>query len=92
MTGRIVAVRAVPVPAGFAPPGGVADLTVAISVPAGDEQGEQTVTCRASFPTPAQRAAVAVPGATAQFLIDPANPTVITLPAPPAAPPSSQTI
>jgi hypothetical protein len=60
------------------PPGGVADLTVA--VPTGGEQGELTVTCRASFPTPAQRAAVAVPGATARFLIDPANPTVITLP------------
>jgi hypothetical protein len=26
--------------------------------------------------------AVAVPGATAQFLIDPANPTVITFPTP----------
>jgi hypothetical protein len=46
------------------------------------KQGEPTVTCRASFSIPAQRAAVAVPGTTARFLIDPANPTVITLPTP----------
>ena len=69
----ILAVRDIPVPAGFAPPGGVADLTVAIPAPAHGEQpaGEQIVTCRAAFPTPAQRASIAVPGAAAQFLIDP---------------------
>jgi hypothetical protein len=73
VTGQILAVHDVPVPAAFAPPGGVADLTVAVPVPAG---GEQTVICRVSFPTPAARAAAA-PGATAPFLIDPGHPATI---------------
>jgi hypothetical protein len=75
VTGRVLAVRRVGVPAALAPAGGVVDLTVALPGPA----GERTAICRASFATPAERERVAAVGATVPLLVDPGDPAIVTL-------------
>jgi hypothetical protein len=76
VTGRVLAVREVGVPAALAPAGGVVDLTVAVPDPA---IGERTAICRASFATPTERERVAAVGTTVALLVDPGDPAIVTL-------------
>jgi len=76
VSGRVLAVREVGVPAALAPAGGVVDLTVAISDPAA---GERTAVCRASFVTPADRDRVATVGVTVDLLVDPGDAGIVSL-------------
>jgi len=76
VSGRVLAVREVGVPAALAPAGGVVDLTVAMPDPAA---GERTAVCRASFATLADRDRVAAVGATVELLVDAGDPRIVSL-------------
>lgn len=78
--GTVIAVRDVPLPSGFGPPGGVADLTVQVP---DSVSGTRTAVARTTFSSQEQRAAIAVVGVTVRVLVDPANPATVTV-APPA--------
>jgi hypothetical protein len=78
--GTVIAVRDVPLPAGFGPPGGVADLTVQVP---DNISGTRTAVARTTFSSQEQRAAIAVVGVTVRVLVDPANPATVTV-VPPA--------
>jgi hypothetical protein len=78
--GTVIAVRDVPLPAGFGPPCGVADLTVQVP---DSVSGTRTAIARTTFSSQEQRAAIAVVGVTVRVLVDPANPATVTV-APPA--------
>ena len=72
----VMGVQDVPPGPGFAPPGGIADLTLEITRADGSVY---TAPARLSFATPERRAAVATPGTRLRVRIDPNLPTRVAI-------------